>query len=217
MRPDEPRRGYPRTTKVLHWLTVVALVGQFAIGYTMSADDAALDIAEERLDAYEDRMEEQAEAQGEDAEERFEQEIERRENALDAREDEFVADALSGLVSGAGFSDGLAGPELHILVGLAILALGAIRVVWRRFTPLPPWAAYLGDSERKLEAWLEKAMLAMLFIVPATGLVLIAAGQEWLPLHITAQIVVITVVALHIGLVLKHTVLRRNGQLFRML
>jgi cytochrome b561 len=30
--------GYGRVTKTLHWLTVVALVAQFTIGYTMEAD-----------------------------------------------------------------------------------------------------------------------------------------------------------------------------------
>ena len=33
-----PPSGYGRVTKTLHWLTVVALVTQFTIGYTMEAD-----------------------------------------------------------------------------------------------------------------------------------------------------------------------------------
>ena len=33
-----PPSGYGRVTKSLHWMTVVALVTQFTIGYTMEAD-----------------------------------------------------------------------------------------------------------------------------------------------------------------------------------
>lgn len=217
MRLDERPQGYGTTAKVLHWLTVVALAGQFVIGYTMSADDEALDRAEERLEAFEDRAEEEAEAQGEDAEERFEREIERREDAIDAREDNYVRDALSGLISGDGLRDGIAGPELHVLMGVTILILGVIRVVWRRTHTLPPWADYLSDAERTLEAWLEKALLALLFVVPGTGLFLVAAGEDWLPVHITAQMTMLSVVAVHVALVIKYTVVRRNRHLRRML
>ena len=33
--------GYGVVTKVLHWLTVAAIVGQFFVGYTMDADSPA--------------------------------------------------------------------------------------------------------------------------------------------------------------------------------
>ncbi|WP_353612161.1 hypothetical protein [Mycobacterium sp. IS-1496] len=60
-------------------------------------------------------------------------------------------------------------------------------------------------------------MLAMLFVVPTTGIVLLAGGDRWLALHIAAQVLFLAVIAAHVGLVLKHTVLRRHRHLSRML
>jgi cytochrome b561 len=52
--------------------------------------------------------------------------------------------------------------------------------------------------------------------VPATGLLLIATGGGWLAVHIAAQVLLLAVIAVHVGLVLSHTV-RRDGQLGRLL
>ena len=95
--------------------------------------------------------------------------------------------------------------------------LAAVRLVWRRTTPLPPWAEHLSAGERRLEGRLEKLLLALLFVVPATGLLLVAAGDDWLPVHVAAQIVFLVAIAAHVGLVLRHTVVRRNRHLARML
>ncbi|BBY18857.1 cytochrome b/b6 domain-containing protein [Mycolicibacterium litorale] len=209
--------GYGVATKVLHWLTVIVIVAQFAVGWSMEADDAAFDREDDRIDALEDVGEDRAEQQGEAAEDRFEAHIDRLEDELDAREDNYVADAASGLISGDGFTDGLSRAEVHVLLGLSLVALALARVVWRRVGGLPPWAEHLGAGERRLEARLEKALLTMLFVVPATGLILIAAGERWLPLHIAAQVVFLAVIAVHVGLVLKHTAVRRNRHLARML
>ena len=55
-------------------------------------------------------------------------------------------------------------------------------------------------------------------MVPGTGLLLIAAGTtNWLPMHVTAQVLFLVVIALHVGLVFKHTVVYRNAHLQRML
>jgi cytochrome b561 len=45
----------------------------------------------------------------------------------------------------------------------------------------------------------------------------VAAGTDWLPVHVTAQIAFVGAIAVHVGLVLKHTVVRRNRHLARML
>jgi hypothetical protein len=66
--------GYGVVTKALHWLTVAALAGQFAVGLTMDFDDAS-DRADDRLDAAADRLEEDAEGRGEAAEDAAEAEI----------------------------------------------------------------------------------------------------------------------------------------------
>jgi cytochrome b561 len=221
MRLRNGEHGYGVVTRTLHWLTVVVVVAQFAVGWSMEADDAALDREKDRIDALEDAGEDRAEQQGEAAEERFEAAIGRLEDELDAREDDYVADAASDLLSGDGFGDGfgdgLSLPALHVLLGVSLVLLALMRIVWRRVGGLPPWADHLAAGERRLEGLLEKLLITMLFAVPATGLILIAGGEQWLTLHVTAQVVFIAVIAAHVGLVLKHTVLRRNRHLSRML
>jgi cytochrome b561 len=208
--------GYGVVTKLLHWATVAAIAGQFLVGYGMDLDDA-LDRDEDRLDAEADRLEDQAEGRGREAEERVESEMEAREDALDAGKDDQASAVFSDVVTGDAFADGLSLPELHVSLGLLVLVLAAVRIVWRRTTPLPPWAEHLGAEERRLEGVLEKLLLALLVAVPVTGLLLVAAGEDWLPVHVAAQIAFLAAIALHVGLVLRHTVVRRNRHLARML
>jgi cytochrome b561 len=208
--------GYGVVTKVLHWATVAALVGQFLLGWTMDLDEG-LDRADDRLDAEADRLEEDAEGRGDAAEEQAEAEIEAREDALDAKDDEPAADVFSEVVTGSGFGDGFSLAELHVGLGLLVIVLALVRTLWRRGTPLPPWAAHLSAGERRLEARLEKLLLALLLVVPVTGILLVVGGSDWVPVHVTAQIAFLAVVAVHVGLVLRHTVVHRNRHLARML
>jgi cytochrome b561 len=208
--------GYGLVTKALHWLTVAAILGQFLVGYGMDFDDA-FDRRADLVEAESDQREDAAEEQGEAAEERAEAESERREEALDAREDDAVGSVFSDVVTGRAFSDGLSLPEVHVLLGLSVLALAALRILWRRTTPLPPWAEHLGPGERRWEGLLEKVLLGSLVVVPGTGLLLVATGDDWLVLHVAAQIVFLAAIAGHVGLVLRHTVVRRNRHLARML
>ncbi|UYM07477.1 cytochrome b [Solicola gregarius] len=212
MRLRNGPHGYGLATKLLHWLTFAVVVTQFAVGWTMNPDDA-LDREDERLDVLEERSEEGGEA----SEERAEAEIDRREDALDAREDDIAADTFSDLVSGDFLSSGVSGLEWHVLFGLIVLALGVLRVVWRMITPLPPWAEHLAAGERTFESWLEKILLSLLLVVPLTGLFMVAGSTGLLPVHVGAQIALLTAVSLHVSLVLKHTVVRRNRHLARML
>ena len=58
----------------------------------------------------------------------------------------------------------------------------------------------------------------LLLIVPTTGVVLVVTdGDDWLPLHITAQVLLLAAVGAHVGLVLKHTIPYRHRHLSRML
>lgn len=210
--------GYGVVTKALHWLTVLAIAGQFLIGLTMESDDAAFEHEKDRIEILEDAGKDLPKERGDLAEDAFDDEIDRLEDELDAREEEYVRAAFSDVMSGRFLSDGVSLPEVHVLLGLSIIFLGLLRVAWRLTTPLPPWAPYLRPGERRLEAVLEKLLLTLLFVVPVTGLVLVASGDDdWLPGHITAQVVLIAVIAVHVGLVLSHTVIRRDGQLGRML
>jgi cytochrome b561 len=208
--------GYGVVTRFLHWLTVAVILGQFVVGYTMDFDEAS-DRAKDRFKDEADRLEEDAEGRGEAAEKQVEADIEAREDTLDAGKDHQASEVFSDVLTGNAYSDGLSLPELHVSLGLFVLVLAAVRLVWRRTTPLPPWAEHLSAGERRLEGRLEKLLLALLFVVPATGLLLVAAGDDWLPVHVAAQIVFLVAIAAHVGLVLRHTVVRRNRHLARML
>jgi cytochrome b561 len=208
--------GYGVVTKALHWLTVLALLGQFAVGYAMDLG-GGLDRQEDQLRAEADRLEEQAEGQGDAAREQVEAEIQRREDALDAAKDDQASAVFSDVLTGNTFRDGFSLPEFHVSLGLFVLVLAVARILWRRTTRLPPWAEHLSGRERRLEGGLEKLLLALLVVVPVSGLLLVAAGDGWLALHVSAQVVLLVAVAAHVGLVLRHTVVRRNRHLARML
>ncbi|MFD3334723.1 cytochrome b [Streptomyces sp. NPDC058700] len=105
----------------------------------------------------------------------------------------------------------------HTLLGCAILLLGLLRLTWRAATPLPPWAPTLGPFERGLAHWTEFALLALTLGVPATGLVLLVAGDDALGVHIAAHVAFFAALALHVGLVARHQFGVRDGLLRRML
>jgi cytochrome b561 len=46
--------GYGLVTKALHWLAVVAIAAQFAVGRTMDADDEPIRRERERIDRLEE-------------------------------------------------------------------------------------------------------------------------------------------------------------------
>lgn len=217
MRLRNGPHGYGVVTKVLHWATVLAVAAQFGVGLTMEADDAALDREDARIDEIEDRGDEAAERGGEASEEAFQAYIDGLEDQLDAREDGYLGAAFSDLVGGTGWRDGISLPEAHVLLGLTLLALGLTRVIWRATTPLPPWAPYLSARERTAESMAEKLLLTSLFLVPVSGLLLVWVSVDWLWLHITAQLMFLATIGVHVGLVLRHTFFRRDGELRRML
>jgi cytochrome b561 len=215
--------GYGLVTKALHWLTVALLVAQVVVGLTMdahgheSAADLAADAADERADGWEERAEERAEQHGEAAEERVDVEADRRDEAADRLGDRGDhADVAEALLTGEGFRDGLQGIELHLTLGTVLLVVGLLRLLWRRTTPLPPWAEHLSARERQLEGWLEKVLLTLLLVVPLSGLLLVLGDDDLLVVHVAAQLLLLSVVVIHVGLVLHHTVVRRHRHLGRM-
>ncbi|MER5184836.1 cytochrome b/b6 domain-containing protein [Streptomyces sp. NPDC002896] len=106
---------------------------------------------------------------------------------------------------------------LHVALGATILALGLVRLLWRLTTPLPPWAPTLTAVERRLATWTERALHFLTFAVPLSGLWLIAADDDALPWHIAGHVAFFAVLALHVGLALKHQLLDRDHLLLRML
>jgi len=213
--------GYGVVTKALHWVTFAAVTAQFVVGYNLDEPDVG-DARDDRPDQQEDACEATEDSAAAEAEEeRCEERLEQQENHADARadaaEDDYMGAAWSDVWSGDAFSGGLTLPELHVLLGLMIIGLGVLRVLWRLTTPLPPWADALSARERRLESVLEKALIALLFVVPGTGLLLVVGEDDWLAVHVAAHIAFFVTVGLHIGLVLKHTVIRRDRHLARML
>ena len=177
--------GYGLVTKSLHWLVVAALTAQFVVGYSMDVDDGCDPPGEERS--------------GGDTSDAFEERLDRLEDACEARAD--------GLDLTAGPFDL---PELHLLLGLSILALAVVRVLWRRYDGLPPWSEHLSEGERRLVHWTERALLALMFLVPLSGLVLIGTGDDgWLPLHIGAHIAFFVALAAHLVTNLRPRILAR--------
>jgi cytochrome b561 len=179
-------RGYRGSQKVLHWLTVVAVAAQFTVGYNLDLDEEDCDPPGE------DRS-------GGDTTDAFEDRLDRLEDACEARADDY--DLLGG-----GFD--LA--ELHLLLGLTVLALGVLRPFVRKVAGLPPWSEHLSSAERRLAGYTEKSLMLLLVVVPLSGLVLIGTGDDgWLPLHIGAHIAFFVALAAHLFTNLRPAILRR--------
>ncbi|NGO80940.1 hypothetical protein G6045_35565, partial [Streptomyces sp. YC504] len=107
---------------------------------------------------------------------------------------------------------------LHVVLGVTILVLAALRLLWRVTTPLPPWAPTLRPYERVLATWTERALHLLTFAIPATGLWLVLAGDEGaVGPHVATHIAFVVALTLHVGLVLKHQLLDRDRLLSRML
>ena len=209
--------GYGVVTKVLHWLTVVAIVGQFLVGWTMEADDDAFDREKDRIDALEDAGKDRAKEQGDAAEDAFKDEIDRLDDQLDAREDDYVSAAFSDVFSGDFLTDGVSLPEIHVLLGLSIMGLGLLRVGWRLATPLPPWAPYPPSRRASTRGGAGEAVAGA--AVRRTG---DRPAADRIRRRLARRAYRGAVGAagghrVHVGLVLSHTVVRRDGQLRRML
>ena len=75
---------------------------------------------------------------------------------------------------------------------------------------LPPWSEHLSPRERRLVHVTERVLLALLVVVPLTGLVLVATGDDaWLPLHVAAHVAFYVALAAHLFTNLRPRILRR--------
>ena len=179
------QRGYRGSQKVLHWLTVLAVAAQFAVGYNLDLDEDCDPPGEERS--------------GGDTTDEFEDRLDRLEESCEARADDY--DLLGG-----GFD--LA--ELHLVLGLTVLVLGLVRPLWRKVAGLPPWSEHLSASQRRLAGRTEKALMLLLVLVPLSGLLLLGTGDDsWLPLHIGAHVAFFVALAAHLFTNLRPAILRR--------
>jgi cytochrome b561 len=113
------------------------------------------------------------------------------------------------------FGDGLL--TLHVALGLTILALALVRWWWRRRQGLPPWAATLSAIERTIAHWTERVLYLLLVVIPVTGLWLVLVSDDAVGVHVASHVAFFVALAAHVGLVLKHQFVDRDGLLWRML
>jgi len=172
-----PSPGYRPVTKVLHWLTVSALLVQFVIGYTMEAGDSGRGRGRGRG--------------GESGRGR-------------GRGGDLEVFGDNGLLTA------------HVVVGMTILVLAAIRLWWRRRSTLPPWAPGLSAAERRFAHRTEQSLYALLFVIPLSGLWLVLISDDAVAIHVASHIAFFVVVSAHVGLVLKHQLINRDQLLHRM-
>jgi cytochrome b561 len=215
MRLRNGSHGYGVVTKLLHWATVAALVAQFVVGYVMVAEGdfkkADCDPPADSRDGGD--LSDAAKARID----RIKELCEQRQDRLDSRADNPLGTAYSDLASGDILDGGLTLPEMHMLLGLLILVLALSRVAWRRTAGLPPWAETLTEGEKTWAHWTEKLLLTLLFVIPLTGISLVAVSYDLLPLHIAAHIGFFLTIAAHLGLVVKRTLVQPDRLLHRML
>ncbi len=177
--------GYGWMTKLIHWAVVLLVAAQFAVGRSLDRDDDCDLSGEERG--------------GGDLSDAAEERLDRLEDACEARADQVDL--------GIGVMDV---DDLHVLLGLSILVVAVIRPLWRRFDGFPPWSEHLSEHERRLVHWTERALMLMLFVVPLSGLLLRATeDDDWLPLHVGAQVTFLVVLAAHLFTNLRPKILRR--------
>ena len=100
--------------------------------------------------------------------------------------------------------------RVHVALGVTILVLAVARVVWRRVVGLPPWAEQLSSSQRRLATWTERAMISTLFVIPLSGLALVASGDDDLVwLHVAGHVAFFVALLAHLGLVVGRGLLPR--------
>lgn len=147
-------------------------------------------------------------------------------------------------VAGENAASEAAGREImgnHFSLGVVVLLLALARLAWRLVQPNPPLASHLADWER----WLAKATHTLFYVLliamPLAGWYAMSKygngvdvfGVVSLPalpvasdpegagrifeLHAAAGVALLVVTAIHVLGTLKHTLVDRDGNLFRML
>jgi cytochrome b561 len=148
-----------------------------------------------------------------------------------------VALAMTRMAEGAGQNTAY---NWHKSIGLVALAVAIGRVANRRRGRLPDWAPTLSEGEKRFIHRAEQALYTFMFVMPVSGFIYVMAGgygvalfgewdlpnpigaRPWLAagakwVHVVSALLLAGVLAGHIGLVLRHQFILRDGLLRRML
>ena len=129
--------------------------------------------------------------------------------------------------------------SIHRLLGVAILILVVVRFVVRQLSRLPPFPPTMSRLERRAAAASEYTMYGLMFALPLVGWSMLSAAQYPVMLFgsvhlpfilphdallyailrrthtVLAYLLFLTILA-HFGAILFHTLIVRDGMLFRM-
>jgi cytochrome b561 len=129
----------------------------------------------------------------------------------------------------------------HFALGVVIFIVVAVRLVWRQVSPPPPPVNGHAPWERSLARLVHLAFYAFLLVMPVAGWIALSMFGEpisvWgvfqlpaLPvpqnpdlaetifeLHGASGIALLVLIAFHAAAALKHTIIDKDGTLFRML
>lgn len=129
----------------------------------------------------------------------------------------------------------------HMALGIVILALTALRLIWRVTKPAPPWASSMNPWEvvaaravhtvfyllllgLPLGGWLATSFQGSgvgmfgLFTLPALPVIASeAAGEAIFEMHEIGGKIMLALIVLHVLGALKHHLIDRDGNLYRML
>ena len=135
-------------------------------------------------------------------------------------------------------------PEImapHFSIGVTLLILALLRLAWRLVRPNPPLAAHLQPWERILAQTSHTVFYVLLIVMPLAGWVAMSSAGYGVPvwglfelpplpvsqsqeraelifgIHATAGKVMVVLIVIHVLGTLKHTLIDKDGNLFRML
>ena len=128
----------------------------------------------------------------------------------------------------------------HKSIGLVALVVAVLRLLARRRGQLPDWAPMLRERERAFVHRAEQVLYTAMFVMPISGFLYVMAGGYGVNLfgvwempnliggrpalavlarwtHIVSAYILVLTLAGHVGLVLWHTLVLKDGLLKRML
>jgi cytochrome b561 len=128
---------------------------------------------------------------------------------------------------------------IHRPLGVLILMLALVRLVNRRTQKLPPFLASMSPAERKIASWSERLLYTLLIVQPLTGWAMLSAARSpivslgpfempgiaphnidvygfFRQCHNVFAILLFATFTAHVCAVLFHTLVLRDGLLYRM-